>query len=123
MSMVDKKIETLLKIKKLRDEGKSLRKISKELGYEEAWAGVFWRRNKGLLDIVEVKPDTPVVSTPPKMDTPDTKEKVNQVLKGDHLRAMYLLATGLVHRGKIDACRQDLLKFLQHGEITRQRGD
>jgi len=63
------KLRLLRQIKDLKEKEKlSFREISKRMGKKEAWAGVFWRRNKELHDQLDTKEDT----KPLKVDTPVT---------------------------------------------------
>ena len=60
------KLRLLRQIKELKEkEGLSFREISKRMGKKEAWAGVFWRRNKILHPLLDTKVDT----KPSKVDT------------------------------------------------------
>lgn len=80
-NMVSKqeKLHLLRRIKELKEKEKlSFREISKRMGKKEAWAGVFWRRNKKLHPLLDTKEDT----KPLKVDTPTSKPPPkNQIVR------------------------------------------
>ena len=85
------KIRLLRQIKELRNEKKlSFREISKEMGKKEAWAGVFWQRNKHLIPKADTKslvPTPPIPAPPPRI--PKAKREQYEPVTAEDLRVMF----------------------------------
>lgn len=76
----NKKLELLKEIKRLNEEdGLTFRQISVHFGKKEAWAGVYFRRNKELLDSVDTS-DTSDTDTSDSVDTSDTTVDTDPII-------------------------------------------